>query len=94
MVFDTGFEFTEAGRAGVGSDELKKSRPKSESPCLVDFGGAGALFRGWLLFPGGAVVDLRGSTGARSSKRLMFCCCLNGSCCEDEGDVCRLSNFC
>lgn len=90
MLFDTGFEFTEAGRAGVGSDEPKKSRPKRESPCFVDFSGVGVLFRGWFLLPGGAVVDLGGSTGARS-KRLILCCCLGGGA---VGDICRLSNFC
>jgi hypothetical protein len=42
-VFVTGFEFTEAGRAGVGSDDPKKSKPKRESAGFVDFGGAGAL---------------------------------------------------
>lgn len=91
---DTGFEFTEAGRAGVGSDEPKKSRPKSESPCFVDFGGAGVLFGGgWFLLPGGAVVDLGGSTGERSSKRLMFCC-LCGGCFWATGEACRPSSFC
>lgn len=93
-MFDTGFEFTEAGRAGVGSDEPKKSRPKRESPCFVDFSGVKALFRGGFLLPGGAVVDLGGSMGVRSSKRSIFCCCFGGSCCGAGGDVCRLSNFC
>lgn len=93
-VLDTGFEFTEAGRAGTDSDEPKKSKPRSESPCFVDFGGAGALLGGgWFLLAGGAVVDLGVSIGDRSSKRLIFCC-LGSGCCGAGEEVCRPSSFC
>ena len=47
----------------------RKSRPNSESPALVCFGGAGSAFGGTLLPIGGPVLGLAGAGACSSPNR-------------------------
>jgi hypothetical protein len=57
------------GRAGGAELPPKKSRPKSESPAFVCFGGAGSAFGGGALVAAGGPVLDRGGAGVASPKR-------------------------
>ena len=61
------------GRAGCGAALPRKSRPSSESPALVCFGGAGSAFGGTARACGGPVLA-RGGAGVSSPNRSMAGC--------------------
>jgi hypothetical protein len=57
------------GRAGGAELPPKKSKPKSESPAFVCFGGAASAFGGGALVAAGGPVLDRGGAGVASPKR-------------------------
>ena len=68
----------------AGGTELppRKSRPNSESPAFVGFGGAASVFGGGALAAAGGPVLDRGGAGAASPKRSIagagLACCGGG----------------